>query len=235
MTIYSSGVRFPRPCLLAGFRFCLLPTSDQGFVSQPFSGKLSEYHLEPSVIVGVLPVVKAERLFVNVAEQVIGFHTDVGAVDSAFQETPEVLHAIGMDVLTNVLNRVIFNLMLVLFAESIVGLQRVAIESRSGFHVLVNQRVQLGLAAFIYYLGAHLAATFQNGSDDSFAFRTATPLDLAGLNIGVHVARFLADESFINFDFAGEFAAGSFVLHCKPDAVEHEPSSLLGNSEVAGD
>src|ERR1700685_1795270 len=41
--------RWPRPCRLAGFCFHLLPASDQGFVSQPFSGELSKDHLESSV------------------------------------------------------------------------------------------------------------------------------------------------------------------------------------------
>ena len=43
-------------------------------------------------------VVKAERLFVNIAEQVKRFDRNIGSADGPFQETPEVLHAIGVDV-----------------------------------------------------------------------------------------------------------------------------------------
>ena len=42
----SRGSLFPRPCRLAGLRPYLLPTSDQGFVSQPLSGELSQHHFE---------------------------------------------------------------------------------------------------------------------------------------------------------------------------------------------
>ena len=45
----------------------------------------------------------------------------------------------------------------------------------------------------------------------------------------VHVSRFAADESFVHFDFAAEFAAEEFILHGKPDAVEHEPCGLLSD------
>src|SRR5579862_8123713 len=82
--------RWPRPCRLAGFRFRLLPASDQSFVSQALACELGENHLEPPVVVNILAVVEAKRLLIDVAEQVIGFHADVGTVDSALQQRPEV-------------------------------------------------------------------------------------------------------------------------------------------------
>jgi hypothetical protein len=227
--------RWPRPWRLAGFRFRLLPAPDQCFVSQTLGCELGENHLEPSVIVSVLPVVKAERLFVNVAEQVIGLDANVGAVDSTLQETPKVLHAVGVDILADVFNRVIDNLMLVLFTESVIGFHCIAVEFGTLLYVLAHQRLQLSLTAALYHGSANLSAAFQNRSDDSLTFGSAPSLNLARLNIGVHVAGLAADESFIHFDFARELAASGFVLHGESDAVEHEPCGLLGHSEVAGD
>src|SRR6185437_10581350 len=48
----------------------------------------------------------------------------------------------------------------------------------------------------------------------------------------VHVPRFAADESFIHFDFSGEFATKEIILHGKPDAMKHEPRRLLSYFDI---
>ena len=49
----------------------------------------------------------------------------------------------------------------------------------------------------------------------------------------MHVPRFPADEGFVNFDFAVEFASKELVLHCQSDSMQHEPCRLLSDLEVA--
>ncbi len=49
----------------------------------------------------------------------------------------------------------------------------------------------------------------------------------------MHIPRFAANVRFIYFDFAGQLAAFTSVLHRKPDAMEHKPRRLLGNSQIA--
>lgn len=55
-------------------------------------------------------------------------------------------------------------------------------------------------------------------------------MNLAGLNVLVHVARFAADEGFIDFDFPTKFPA-VLALMREPHAVKHEPRRFLGDAE----
>lgn len=43
-------------------------------------------------------IVEAKRLFIDVPKQVIRFNADIGAAEGAFQETPEILHTVCMNV-----------------------------------------------------------------------------------------------------------------------------------------
>jgi hypothetical protein len=47
----------------------------------------------------------------------------------------------------------------------------------------------------------------------------------------MHVPRFAADEGFVHLDFASEHSTGEVILHGKPNPVEHEPSSFLGDAK----
>jgi hypothetical protein len=76
---FREALRFPRPCLL-GRRFSLLP--DQIGVSQSLANDLGKDGFESGEVANLLavlvkPGVEAERLLVNVAEQVEGLDTDV--------------------------------------------------------------------------------------------------------------------------------------------------------------
>src|SRR6202521_185912 len=230
--------RWPRPCRLAGFRFQLLPAPDQCVVSKALADDSRKQQLEAVVIVHVLAVVKPERLFVNVAEQVVRLHGHVGSVDSALQQTPEVLKPVSVDVFADVLNRMIHNLMGVFFAKAVIGLQRVAVECGLRFDVLADQRLQLSLAATVNHLGADLPAAFQNRRNNRFTFRSASALDLTRLRFGVHVSRLAADESFVYFNAslaAAQLAASPFILHGKPNPMEHEPCGLLSAVRIPHD
>ena len=47
-------------------------------------------------------VIEAERLFIEVAEQMERFHAHVGALERTLQETPEVLASVGVNLPVNV-------------------------------------------------------------------------------------------------------------------------------------
>src|ERR1035441_9760462 len=68
-------------------------------------------------------VVIPETLFVKIPEQMEWLNTDVGPVESALQQTPEVLHRICVDVSIHILHRVIDNRVLVFRFQPIVGFQ----------------------------------------------------------------------------------------------------------------
>ena len=115
--------RFPRPCRLVRRR--TVKGSNQFGVGQFLPGNLRDCQTEPLRIIHVLAVVKPKGLLINVAEQVVGFDRNVGPVDSTLQQTPEVFHPIGVDILPNVFYGVVNHLMLVLVAQSFIRLQRV--------------------------------------------------------------------------------------------------------------
>ena len=139
------------------------------FVGQPPSGNSRNSNTEPLSISDLLavlmqPIVEAERLLINIAEQVEGLNADVGSMQPALQQAPKVLHRVGVDILPNVFNRMIDNLMLVIVSKSLIRLQRIAIESRSRFHFFFHERLQGLLTAIIDHAGANLATAFKEAA-----------------------------------------------------------------------
>ena len=105
------------------------------FTCEPFprkatSGNLAAYEVKPLRVCKLAPVVP-ERLFVKIAEQVKRLNADVGAVQLALYQTPEVLHRIGVDGAPRVFNGVIHNRTLVLRIETFIRLQRIAVKCRN--------------------------------------------------------------------------------------------------------
>jgi hypothetical protein len=63
----------------------ILSRADQFGIGQPLANNLPHRHHEAVTVVHVVPIVVAERLFIDVSEQVVGFYAHVGPVDSALQ------------------------------------------------------------------------------------------------------------------------------------------------------
>lgn len=84
-------------------------------------------------------------------------HANVGSRNSALQQTPEILHPIGVDSTVNILDGVIDYLMLE-FVQPVVRLKRIGIKCGTCLDVLAN----LGLHGFSFtirdYGRADLAA-----------------------------------------------------------------------------
>jgi hypothetical protein len=100
--------------------------------------------------VSSLAVVIAECLIVKIAEQVKWLHADIGSVQAALQEAPEVLHRVRVNVPVRVLNGVVDDGVLVVCAQSIVGFEFVAEDRSASFDVLTNLLLQSRLAPIIY-------------------------------------------------------------------------------------
>lgn len=114
----GQAFRFPRPCRLVATRRTI-KGADQFGIGQVLAGDLRHRKAKPLGIVHVFPVVEPERLFVNVTEQVIGFHAHVGAVDPTLQKRPKILASVSVNLPVHVSNRMIDHLMFVLFAQSV--------------------------------------------------------------------------------------------------------------------
>ena len=83
---YRLGFRFPRPCRLVS-RFSSLRRSDQFGVGKAFADDLAHDHIEAIRIIHIDPIIEAERLFIQVPEQVIRFDRNIGSVNSALEQT----------------------------------------------------------------------------------------------------------------------------------------------------
>ena len=66
-------------------------------------------------------------------------YAHIGARQPAFQQRPKVLEAIGVYAAIHVFNRVVNDLVLVLFAETFVAAHLIGEESRASCDVLFNE------------------------------------------------------------------------------------------------
>jgi DNA-binding XRE family transcriptional regulator len=94
------------------------------------------------------------------------------------------------------------------------------------------QRVALAVRDMLH---ANLAG-FAIHAHDQFLSRSASADYLLCFLVLVHETSAAADHGFIGFDWAApaEFRETP-ALHCKPDAVKHEPSGFLADLQVARD
>src|ERR1017187_3107162 len=95
------------------FRLSLFYLAGKLGIGETLPDDLLYRQSEPLGIVHFLPGVVAECLFIDVTEQVKGFHADVGPVQATLQETPEVFHCVRVNVAIHVLYGVIDNRVLV--------------------------------------------------------------------------------------------------------------------------
>ena len=68
--------------------------------------------LESKSIVSQLPKVVAEHLLVQITEQMKGFHADIGTLQLALEQAPEVFKPVGMNLSVYVFLRMVNNLVL---------------------------------------------------------------------------------------------------------------------------
>jgi len=220
--------RFPRPCRRLECRRRAVLTS-QVIVGQSLAGDLRYYRVES--LVHVLPVVVAKSLFVDIAEQVKRLDADIGSVQAALQETPEVLDCVCVYIAADVFDRMIDYRVIVIVGQSFIRKQFVAENRGTGFDVFADRFLKFLPAALINMHRTDLPVSLYHAKDDRFV-GSAGAVNLFRSLVLVHVARLAADEGLINFYFAAQLAAPT-TLHCEPNAVEHEPCGFLSNTDGA--
>lgn len=181
--------------------------------------------------IGGLSIVVAKGLLIEIAEQVKRLHADVGAVQTALKQTPEVLHRVRVDIAVNVLDGVIDDRMAVVSFQPVVGQQFVTEDSRARFDVFADDRLKFSLRALLNMVNYDFSAAFDHAEYDLLTFGSASLNLLCSLGL-VHIAGLTADERLIDFDFASE-RVKTPVLHGKADAVQHEPRGFLGDAKPA--
>src|SRR5262249_38880221 len=121
-------------------------------------------------------IVETERLFVEVAEQMERFDGNVGALDGALQETPEVLKAVSVDRAVHVGFGMVNDLVNVAaLSHTVIGAQGIGVEARAIFDVLRDDGFQLMFLPIGDDLEAHsraavvLPVTFQESHHGDLA------------------------------------------------------------------
>jgi len=232
--VTAAAPRFPRPCrnsLKQCWRFRL---AGQFLVSQSPSDDLRKRQGEASAVI-VLAFVVAERLFVQIAEQMERLNTYVGSFQSALQQRPEILNSVRVDIAVYVAFGVIDYLMNVIGIQPVVRTPRIAENVRAAFNefahdALKRRAARIGDVAQADLLGlaiqqAHdhgLAATSSASASDLFLF------------VLVHESSSAADKRLVNLKISSGFYKCA-VLHCLADAMEHEPRGFLSDAQIAGD
>src|SRR5271155_3587712 len=160
---------------------------------------------------------------------------NVGSLQLALEQAPEVFHTVGVNLSINVLFGVVDNLVLEsLLLESHVGHERIGIDRAASFDVSANIGLQKMFLAIADDSSANLTTAFKNALNSSLVFGTSIGNPALAF-VSVHVSGKAANESFVNFNLGPGTAKlhKRANLHREPDAVEHEPSGLLSDAKSA--
>jgi hypothetical protein len=187
--------------------------------------------LKTPKIVCIFSVVIPEYLFVDVAEQVIWLYADICSVESAFQQAPEILNSICVDIAVHVLNGVVDDCVILAFCESVIGLQFVSKERATSFDILADGLLKFLFATSINVKRSHFAIALYHPEHDFFV-HPASAVNTGSLFATMHVPSFTADHGFIGFHFSAQLST-ILALHCEADTMEHEPRGLLSNAKCA--
>jgi hypothetical protein len=223
------GPRLPRHDLVDRFRFVCF--AGEFRIGEPLACDLANSDVK-ALGIGHLAIVKPERLFVQIPKQVERFDADVRALKLSLDERPKVLHAVRVDVAVRVLDRVIDNLVFEVLVQAVVRQQFIGKNRGSRFHVFVDLALKFGLAPILYVHYADISASLQHAEHNLFILAASAADNASALRL-MHVARFAADEGFVNLYFAIKLAA-PLALLCESDAVEHKPSGFLSDIKSAG-
>jgi hypothetical protein len=121
--------------------------------------------------------------------------------------------------------------------QTVVALERIAVQRGPGFHVFAYQSVQVMLAAMRDHRDRpDLAATFQDSGHNGLPLRSwGLPASTTAgeLFVFVHEPRLAADERLINFDFAREQFKRTGAKRV-PNPVEQVPCGFLCDAQIAG-
>jgi len=174
-----------------------------------------------------------ETLFVQVPEQMERLDADVSPVQSALQETPEVLHRVRVNVAVHVLYGVVDDCVLVFVLQTVIRFQFVTEDSGASFDALPDGRLQFFLRAAPDVADDNLPAALDHPEHDLFICAAGTRNLLCPFSL-VHIAGLPTDEGFVYFDFPAQFVEGP-ILHRKANPVQHKPCGLLRDSQTPVD
>jgi len=181
-------------------------------------------------------IVVPENLLIQVSEQVKRLDADIGSLQTALDQTPEIFHTVGVNLSVNVFLGMVNDLVLeTLLLESHVGHERIGIDRAARLDVSANIGLQKMFLAIANNSGANLTTAFKDALNSSLVFGSSMSNPKLAL-IGVHISGKATDESFIHLYF---FPASAkldelLLMQGEANAVHHEPCGLLSDSQGAG-
>ena len=156
-------------------------------------------------------IVVTENLFIDIAEQMKRFNGNVSTIQSALEETPEVLHAVSVNAPPDVFPSVVHYFVRVKADEFVVGYGVIRVQLRSHLDLIKNLVLQ-GLALHIRYnLRPNSAEIAVKHSLDGNAPHVLDAIRVYSLAADfvevvtfalVAITHLSADERFIYFYFA---------------------------------
>jgi len=192
---------------------------------------------EPSLVaVLMLPFIEAEGLLIQITEKVKRFDVYISPFDRAFEQRPEVFHAVSMDMTVDVANRMINHIVRVFVAKAVVASQRVRMDFRSLQYVLTHIGLQFRAFAGVHGLNFNSRCLVPSSALQQSYYRSHghsarfdVPRFLYSL---MHITSFSPDESFIHFHNSAHLHKAS-GLHGVANPMKHEPSGFLSHAKRA--
>ena len=188
-----------------------------------------------SIVHAFAAVVETKDLLIEVRIKVKRLNRNIRSLQSPLQQTPEVFDALRVYLAAHIFLHVIHRLMDIKVSriQTLIAEVLISVDLRSETNVLQN----LVLQSLTLCIGddhcANLAAVARPHTHyDSFLIA----VHVSDTTLRVHVTSFSPDVSLINFN--GVFSVPTEFslpgLHHLADAVQHEPSRLLGNADCPG-
>src|SRR5262249_22990196 len=128
---------------------------------------------------------------------------NVGSIQTTFQQTPEILDSVCMDVLSNVSLKVIDYLVNVSILQVVVALKFIGVDFASRLYDFAHDLLSDVVFAIWNHLRPDLPAAHQHSHDNCFAAAALhSTIAAHALTLrSVHVSRLAADKCFVGFDW----------------------------------
>ncbi len=187
-------------------------------------------------VIQVRAMVVPEHLLIEIPEQMKRLNIHVGPFQSALEQAPEILQTVCMHLPVNIALGMVNRFVNEVLIQSLIGHECIGVDRALRFNVRADSRLQVMLTARWYDAGANLAAAFQDSKNSCFVLHAA----FGNFNfafVSVHESGSTADECFVHFYFFPAPAESHkfLAVHCKANAVHHEPSGLLRDAQSACD
>ena len=182
-------------------------------------------------------IVIAEYLLIQIAKQMERLDADIGSLQPALEQAPEVFKSVGVNLAVNVLLRVVDNAVIEMLWQSDVRHKIIGVNGTARLDVLFNLAVKYGPFAIRNYGSAYLALAVEQPENFSFAANSARVELPTPCASDVHVTSLATDEGFVYLDFAAITAElhKRTALHGETDSLQHEPCGLLSDANRTSD